>query len=234
MASEELQELRELPRCESQRLIDFERVEILTLESFPPQFILAVSGTKPIFNIDVSLVPLTYLRRPEYWGIKVVGSFRGDIQLPARAPYTASLQLNGLGSTGFLGTRGIEVIGASRSERRDLSTDGPQAGNLPPELFQSWRHSHEEDTEEEDIYRPTGFDFPPARGRQGLEIIDNGEFILHAIGPVDLPVAIPGHWTEAGENQLSVSLEGRAPLTLTILSVDDEILRVRRDPGGGP
>ena len=45
MAREELRELRELPKCESHRLLDFERVEILTLESFPPQFILAVSGT---------------------------------------------------------------------------------------------------------------------------------------------------------------------------------------------
>jgi hypothetical protein len=225
---EQPREITDLPTSETHRLIDFDRVDILTLRSLPPQFILHVSGTKPYWNMDVRLVPLTYIRRPEYWGIEVVGSLSG-IGLPALAPYSVSLQLNSLGSTGFLGTRGIEVIGASRSEKHDLSIGEPQS-DLPAALFKHWIHSFEESTDNEDVYRPVGFDFPPAFARRGLEIKENGEFVLHAIGPADGTVEVPGYWTAVRPSELSVCLEGRPPLTLTIVSVDDDVLRVLRDP----
>ena len=56
-----------------------------------------------------------------------------------------------------------------------------------------------------------------------LDAIDHGE------DPVSRTLQ------EVGEQrpQLSVCLEGRTPFTLTILSVDDEVLRVKRDPAGG-
>ncbi len=110
--------LNELPAPASSRLIDFERVEIVTLESFPPQLVLVVSGTKPYFNMEVTLAPLMYVRQPEYWGIEVVGTLPGAIGLPALAPYQVSLPL-----AGIVGTKGIEVIGASRSERRELDAE---------------------------------------------------------------------------------------------------------------
>jgi hypothetical protein len=114
MDEEQMQTFRDLPVPSSFRLLDFEQARVITLRSFPPQFILRVSGTKPYLNMDVELVPLVYIRQPEYWGIEVVGSLRG-IGLPALAPYTVSIPL-----VGILGTRGIEVIGATRSERFDL------------------------------------------------------------------------------------------------------------------
>jgi hypothetical protein len=40
----------------------------------PPPFVLRVSGTKPLANMQVQLVPLVFIRQPEYWGIDVVGS----------------------------------------------------------------------------------------------------------------------------------------------------------------
>ena len=85
----------------------------MTLESLPPQFILTVSGEKPYANMEVELSPLIYIQRPEYWGIEVVGHLPGGIRLPVMTPYTVSLPLAGL-----LGTKGIEIIGATRSERR--------------------------------------------------------------------------------------------------------------------
>ena len=222
MAQEHVQELQELPTPASTRLIDFTEVEILTLKSFPPQFILVVSGTKPYLNMDVSLVPLTYIRRPEYWGIEVLGSV-GAIVLPSPgAPYTVSLPLAGL-----TGTCGIEVIGASRSQRHDIPIDAG-AGTLPPELFKHWGHSYEESTDDADVYRPSGFAFPPAFGRRGLEIRADGDFVLHAIGPADGTIAIPGHWIADGPDRISVCLQDRAPFTLTILSVDDDLLRIKR------
>jgi hypothetical protein len=52
---------------------------------------------------------------------------------------------------------------------------------LPPILFQRWVHSYEDDTAELRVYRPAGYDFPPARGRDGFEITPEGVFTL--LGP---------------------------------------------------
>jgi hypothetical protein len=223
MAEEHTQELHKLPQPKSTRLIDFEHVQILSTKSIPPQHILVVSGTKPYFHMKVTLSPLTYIQQPEYWGIEVVGSV-GGIGLPATAPYSVSLPL-----AGFIGKRGIEVIGASRSERHDISTKGPGQDQLPPALFKHWVHSFEESDDQADVYRPTGFAFPPAFGRTGLEIKAGGVFILHAIGPADGTIAIPGHWSAKGPDKLKVLLRDHPPFTLKILSVDDDVLRI--EPG---
>ena len=109
--------MTELPAPTSARLIDFEKVEIRTLRSFPPQHVLVVSGTKPYLNMEVTLEPLVYVRQPEYWGIEVVGRLPG-VGLPTLAPYEVSIPL-----AGIIGTHGIEVIGATRSERRELDPE---------------------------------------------------------------------------------------------------------------
>lgn len=103
-----------------------EDAAVLTLRSFPPQHVLRVNGTKPYTNMKVELVPLVYVKQPEYWGIEVVGSLRG-IGLPALAPYSVSLPLAGL-----IGTHGIEVIGATRTERFDIQPiqQSPTDGHL--------------------------------------------------------------------------------------------------------
>jgi hypothetical protein len=119
VSEEQLRVHQDLPKADSQRLIDFERAQILTLESFPPQFVLRVTGTKPFLNMEVQLVPLVFIQQPEFWGIEVVGRLPGGIGLPALAPYDVSIPLSGI-----TGTRGIEVIGASRTKRiRVPSTD---------------------------------------------------------------------------------------------------------------
>jgi hypothetical protein len=221
MTQEQTQELQDLPQPASARLIDFDHAEIIILESFPPQYVLVVSGSMPYWNMKVILSPLTYIRRPEYWGIEVIGSV-GGIGLPSPgAPYSVSLPI-----TGFIGTCGIEVIGASRSQRYDISID--EGAPLPPELFKHWIHSFEESTDDADVYRPRGFEFPPAFARRGLEIRHDGDFVLHAIGPADGTIAIPGRWTAEDADQISVCLQDRPPFTLTILSVDDSVLRIRR------
>jgi hypothetical protein len=118
---QQMQQFASAPPASAFRLIDFEYADIVTLESFPPQFVLRVSGTKPFANITVQLVPLVFVQQPEYWGIEVVGSLPG-IGLPALAPYEVSLAV-----TSFLGKKGIEVIGASRVQRFDISSSGGEA-----------------------------------------------------------------------------------------------------------
>ncbi|TYB58857.1 hypothetical protein FXF51_35600 [Nonomuraea sp. PA05] len=103
----------ELPAPSSVRLIDFEEARVVP-GIVPKSFILIVSGTKPYINMTVSLSPLVYIKQPEYWGIEVIGSLPG-IGLPATAPYTVSLPLDGI-----LGTKGIEVIGAGNRKTFDV------------------------------------------------------------------------------------------------------------------
>lgn len=95
------------PTSSSVRLIAFTQARIVS-GIVPHAYILIVSGIKPYLNMTVRLSPLVYIRRPDYWGIEVVGSLPG-IGLPATAPYTVALPLDGI-----TGTKGIEVIGANK------------------------------------------------------------------------------------------------------------------------
>jgi hypothetical protein len=129
---EQLRVHQDLPTADSQRLIDFERAQILTLESFPPQFVLRVTGTKPFLNMEVQLEPLVFIRQPEFWGIEVVGRLPGGIGLPALAPYDVTIPLSGI-----TGTKGIEVIGASRSKKIKVPSTEPEPPGFPEaNLFQ--------------------------------------------------------------------------------------------------
>lgn len=96
------------------RVIDFESAQVFTEPTVPARYVLVVRGEKPYLNMQVDLIPLTYIRQPEYWGIQVVGCLP-KIGLPAVAPYTVKLDLDGI-----IGTRGIEVIGANRAEKIDI------------------------------------------------------------------------------------------------------------------
>jgi hypothetical protein len=98
------------PAPSSVRLINFTRAEVRP-GFLPNTWILIVSGTKPYLNMTVQLVPLIYIKQPEFWGIEVVGTLPG-IGLPATAPYTVSLPLDGI-----LGTKGVEVIGANKKQK---------------------------------------------------------------------------------------------------------------------
>lgn len=104
----------------AQRLIDFDRADVITPMIYPPRPSLTVSGTLPL-PMEVSLVPLTYVSRPQWWGIQVVGSTEAGPHAsnPITAiPYSVNLDL-----AGITGTEGVEVIGASKTER--LAVPGP-------------------------------------------------------------------------------------------------------------
>lgn len=103
--------LRKAPAPVSFRLIDFDKAEVRP-GFIPNTFFLIVTGSLPCVNMQVELVPLIYIRRPEYWEIEVVGRMRGPICLPQIRPFTETLPLDGI-----LGTAGIEVVGATRRER---------------------------------------------------------------------------------------------------------------------
>ena len=102
-----------LPAPSCVRLIDFDKAQVVP-GLIPNTFFLVVSGTKPYLNMDVSLVPRVYVRQPEYWCIEVIGTVAG-IALPTEAPYTVTIPLDSI-----RGTIGIDVIGATKTQRIDV------------------------------------------------------------------------------------------------------------------
>ena len=110
MQESQLKAFESLPHSSSCRLIDFDNVVIVP-GFFPKTFFLIVTGTKPWVTMKVELHPLIYIRQPEYWGIEVVGCQSG-IGLPQTAPYHVALDISHL-----LGTKGVEVIGASTKKQ---------------------------------------------------------------------------------------------------------------------
>jgi len=99
-----------LPFARSCRRVDFDLVE-LRESAHDCGRLLLVSGIKPWADLRVSLEPLAYLETPEFWVIEVVGRLTAS-GLPGLVDFSAALRLGSV-----RGTRGIEVRGATRSER---------------------------------------------------------------------------------------------------------------------
>lgn len=97
------------------------------------------------------------------------------------------------------------------------------------DLFQHWVHLHEEDGDGYRTFRPSDYDFPPARGREGFEIKKGGEFVHYQIGPVDVPVQAPGKWTMKGKNTLVVTPAeaGAQAFELEIMEVNKDVLKLK-------
>ena len=106
------------------RTLDFDKAAVTPVAStgsVPPtvRYLLTVSGSKPATNVRVTLVPLTYVKQPAYWGIVVTGCSSG-VGLPVLTPYTVTADV-----TSTVGSCGIQVIGATRSRQIDLAGCSP-------------------------------------------------------------------------------------------------------------
>ena len=103
-----------LPQPSSCRLIDFDDVQVIPGTVLRTYFLI-VKGTRPWMTMDVGLHPLPYATRPDFTGIEVVGCQNG-IGLPQAGPYSAVIEF-----THLIGTRGIEVIGATARKKIEIS-----------------------------------------------------------------------------------------------------------------
>jgi len=94
--------------------LDFDGVEI---EYYRGKGIyqLTITGTKPFTNMEVSLSEEPAAGRPAYRKTVVIGCVKNFLVLPVASPYYLTVPLEQ-----FSGTRGIEIIGATRRVRRDL------------------------------------------------------------------------------------------------------------------
>ncbi len=79
-------------------------------------------------------------------------------------------------------------------------------------LQQRWMRSHEEDTETETVFRPTTFDFPPARGRTGFELRPDRTVVEIGIGPTDRSEETQGTWELVGESHFDIRITSQSRL----------------------
>jgi hypothetical protein len=92
-------------------------------------------------------------------------------------------------------------------------------------LLGEWVHSHEEDQSGLTVFRRSGYRFPPARGRDAVELKADDTAIVRGPGPTDVPEEKAGTWELEGETiRLDAGGEARA---LDVVSCDDERLVVR-------
>ena len=100
---------------------------------------------------------------------------------------------------------------------------------LPNEIFRRWGHSFEEDAGGMKVYRPIDFEFPRARGRDGIEFRPDGTFIDWTVGRGDANEGIPGKWNLEDPSHLRIDFEEntRPSLRLEILQSDSEVLKIR-------
>jgi hypothetical protein len=94
-------------------------------------------------------------------------------------------------------------------------------------LVGAWTHSHEEDDGEILVYRPSAWDFPPARGRDSLELRGDGTLARRNPGPDDRSVVNPGTWDLVG-HRLGLYQSGTSEIFFDVDEVSDDRLVVRR------
>ncbi len=98
---------------ESCRLIAFKEAFVTHLK--PGHLLLIVRGVAPTVSTRVFLSHREYRRRPDWWGIEVVGALPGGVCLKDDRQYEACISLAGL-----FGEMGLEVIGATGSMKIEL------------------------------------------------------------------------------------------------------------------
>ncbi len=93
----------------------------------------------------------------------------------------------------------------------------------------TWIHAHEEDSETHRVYRPSNYNFPRSRGREGLTFYRNGAFELRKTGKTDRPEKIIGDW-ELNKDLIKVTFS-EEPLnnfTIRVIQADSALLIIEK------
>ncbi len=100
------------------------------------------------------------------------------------------------------------------------------------EVSGRWVHVHEEDTEDEIVFRPEGTDLPPARGRMAFELRADGTFTEIGLGATDVPEEATGTWVVEGDTiTLSEGAAQGVPREMEVVSADEHRLVVHKRRG---
>lgn len=96
-----------------------------------------------------------------------------------------------------------------------------------------WVHAHEEDTEDEMVFRPAGTDLPPSRGRMAFELRADGTFAETGLGATDVPEEATGSWVVEGDTiTLSEGATQGVPREMEVATADEERLVIHKRRGG--
>ncbi len=98
-------------------------------------------------------------------------------------------------------------------------------------LQQGWLHSHEEDTNDETVYRPADYDFPLSRGRGGFDLQSGNKMTEINIAATDGTAEDSGTWElKSGDKNLKIELNpaSSAKRDLEIKSVSKDRLVIKK------
>jgi hypothetical protein len=96
------------------------------------------------------------------------------------------------------------------------------------ELVGRWIHSHEEDTGDVKVFRPSTFAFPPSRGREALELKPDGSSVVRSPGPTDVPEDRSGRWELEGRTlRLGGAGEGDPARSIQVIAAEPDKLVVK-------
>jgi hypothetical protein len=103
----------------------------------------------------------------------------------------------------------------------------------PELLYGHWLHAHEEDSDDEMVFRPDAADLPPSRGRQRLELNADGSYAETRPGADDRPEPGSGRWSVESGDRLVVDPgdDGGPARTMRIVAADGNSIIIRK-PGG--
>jgi hypothetical protein len=94
-------------------------------------------------------------------------------------------------------------------------------------LKRKWTHSFEEDSEQEQVFRPADFPFSRSRGRSQFDLKDNGEVVSFQIGRNDAPEQVTGSWRIDGDDLVIDFYDGTSQV-FPIKEVNEEKLVVKK------
>lgn len=96
-----------------------------------------------------------------------------------------------------------------------------------------WVHAHEEDTDDEMVFRPAGTDLPPSRGRIAFELRADGTFAETGLGATDIPEEATGSWVLKGHTiTLSEGATQGVPREMEVVTADKERLVILKRSDG--
>jgi len=104
--------------------------------------------------------------------------------------------------------------------------------NAPQALSQHWVHSHEEDTDTQQVFRPATWKFPLSRGRRSFDLRPDGIVLEQGPGPADRTQSASGRWRYAGKELMLESPRGAGKRCYHVESIAADKLVLRRDGAG--
>jgi len=136
----------------------------------------------------------------------------------------------------FAKTFNIDVVsledGILKIKKPNLANPNPPK-DMTQLISKKWWNSYEDETDRnnEKCYRPSTFDFPLSRGRNGFEFKPNGVFSYNYPGPTDIPTSDSGRWQRLSDTRIKVKFDeskaGRVDeFIINIISINEEVLKI--------